>query len=37
VTEIQTSAAIAQKSISTTASTLSTEIAAQVLGRELSA
>ncbi len=37
VTEIQASAAIARESISTTASTLSTEIAAQVLGRELSA
>ena len=37
ITEIQASAATARQSIGTTASTLSTEIAAQVLGRELSA
>ncbi|MFT6144280.1 MAG: F-type H+-transporting ATPase subunit b [Myxococcota bacterium] len=37
VTDIRTSAETARQSISTTAATLSTEIAAQVLGRELSA
>ena len=37
VAEIHTAAAVAREGLSTTASTLSNEIAAQVLGRELNA